>query len=181
MRSSLGWNCDEIIFFTLLYLFIYKTMANKSYTLKVSDILHNTWVKDTIKFTNKFSTLLPQIIDPWMSCNLTLISLSSNQLMIEVSDIKVPLELDCDYCWEQFTKTVTLDPLTTKASIEEIENEEFEIVIDEKTLQLNVEKRLLESIILALPVAKICEKCEQKDFDSEEVDPNLWSVEWNIQ
>ncbi len=148
------------------------------YIIKVSDILHNLWVKDTLKFSNKFSTFLPQIQDPWMSFTVLLIWLSDDQLIVEITDINAPLKQTCDYCGKDYIYTFTNKIIQTKAYLWEKDDDQFELEIDKKNKTINLEKWLCDNIQIEIPVVNMCKKCQKKWREETEELPKYNSVIW---
>ncbi len=157
-------------------------MSSKDYsfTIKVWDILHNLWTKDTIVFSNKFSTLLPQVKENWLSCKIQLQALSDEQLLVSIPKIIVPMSIDCDFCGKGFEKVYYIKRLTTKAvksSLLDLEKG-YEIHIDDKNRTIDIEKRLVESIFIELPVNNLCESCLKKSNEESSEDTNITNIVW---
>lgn len=151
-------------------------MKNTWYTIKVWDILHNLWVKDTLIFSNKFSTYIPQLVAPWMSFKATLQSLSDEQLLIYLQDISVPVETHCDHCWKGFQRIYSFDRIETKAVLWTIDSDEYEIEIDNKNKTIDIEKWLWEYITVSLPVVKMCNNCWKLWIQKEEEIPETNNI-----
>lgn len=153
---------------------------NKQFTVKVWDILHNLWTKDTVSFVNKFSTKLPHLWKKGLSFDVQLQSLSDEQLQLSIPKVTIPLSLQCDYCGKGFEDVYYSKRLTTKAVKESLldKNMWYEISIDEKNHIIDIEQWLVESIVVTFPVSNMCKTCKEKPTNEGGDIPDNINITW---
>jgi len=137
-------------------------MKDHSFSIKISDLLNNPWTKDTVSFTDKFSTSLPQLVDKGITATINLMWLSSEEIDLEFLDVLATFQTSCDSCWQQCRHTVKIKETYAKWAFSEDLQREDIIMITERTKSMDVENFLVETITLASPVVISCKECSKK-------------------
>lgn len=150
-------------------------MKDYSFKIKVADILQDSSHNDSIQLVNKFSTDLPQLIDPWISANIFLQGMDHQTLLLQVDEVVAPISVACDVCGEIYTDQIAVSDLEVKCFFGDKDEElieEFDDIIlwDDRTKTVDVENFLVESISLSFPVVNCCEKCQKLSIDDQQVD-----------
>ncbi|MCF7835006.1 hypothetical protein K9M48_03030 [Candidatus Gracilibacteria bacterium] len=147
-------------------------MKDKSFEIKVADLLNQTGKKDEIHFENKFTDQLPNLDAEGISGDIFLQSLSKDSLLLSLVDVKCCIEDTCDICQDYYNRNVENDFYEAKFILPEYDNDEESeteeiFPIDPKSENINIEDMLVQAIILKEPLVKRCKKCLKKSIDIE--------------
>lgn len=151
-------------------------MKNYNFKIPVADILKESSIKDTILFTEKFSTLLPQLIDPGISIEMEIQWMDKTSLLITIKKGLAPCAYPCDRCWTTTTKDISLEEKQVKCFFEDTKNHTIEdddiIYIDKNKKIVDLEIFLTQSFLLTDDLVHLCKNCakEKTDDDSENED-----------
>ena len=140
-------------------------MKDYNFKIKAADILQDSSLHDSVKFEWKFSTLLPQLTEPWVSASITIQWLDNRTILLTFEDIVAYTTAECDICWEEFIQEHRLERLEAKCFFDDdVMTQEFDDVIqwDTRTKTIDVENFLIESLRLSLPVVNVCTNCQKK-------------------
>lgn len=155
-------------------------MKDKSFVIKVGDLLKEGWKSDSIEFEWKSTSELPELDKKWISWTVVLKSLNQNSLYVSLEDILCNIEDTCDRCWANYTRKVENPEyiarfvINEKIKQEEQETSEEEIfIINARDESIDLEPMIIQSIRLQDPFIKHCPKCEKEiankpDEDEEE-------------
>lgn len=165
-------------------------MKDQNFSIKISDLLDQTWMVDEVRFENKFSSQLPNLTKEWISWTFLIQSLNDTSLLGTLKDVHCSINDVCDSCQESFVRKVDIPEYTARFVVEdeqtEIEKEEkaeeeiFSINAGYETI--NVEDMVVHAIVLQEPIVKRCAACEKKlehISDDDELDDTLIG-NWNI-
>ena len=152
-----------------------KVMNKRPFVVKVSDLLSDVWTSDTISFSWKSSTQLPDIDDQWICGELTLTSINSDAIQVRIETLSAWAQEMCDYCGIIFHYTKQTDEWTTKFinplfhddPTEKIHDENFHV--DLKNGSIDLEDFIVQSINLATPVTYTCSWCVDRPNDGEDI------------
>gem|GEM_PF-5564754 len=68
-----------------------------NFTIKIHDFLSKKTLSDTVIFTNKFSTLLPQL-KSGLSCEILIQAGDDKTFMMTIKDLTYITDSTCDIC-----------------------------------------------------------------------------------
>jgi len=157
------------------------------FTIKIWDLLKETWKKDTISFEKLFTEHYPDIEKSWISGTLNLVSLNETALIATIS-LNCKVKEFCERCGNKFEREINVSNYSAKFIIPNEENyddnsDEIEELfpINEKTLTIDIEELIINSIWIEEPITKKCPKCKtQIDTDNEMDDTNYFESKSNI-
>ena len=138
-------------------------MKDYSYKVNVWDILNQSSTKDTVRFEKKFSTLFPQLVDPWISCDITIQWMDRSSLLVYINNAQATTWYICDKCATDFIGVLALEPKELKCFFDWWTHEQDEeiIYIQPKEKQIDFEQYLVESFFLQESVVHVCSTCEK--------------------
>lgn len=148
-------------------------MKDFNFTVKVSDLLRSPGSKDTVYFSNKFSTHIPMLIDTGITSTIHLQWLNKEEIMVVCEHTRCEILVECDKCWTQFTKVLEAPSTTSKVSMRTRTSPEQEedISIDPKTETIDMEQYITNTLLLSLAVVNLCTQCEQHQvWDDEQIE-----------
>ena len=150
-------------------------MKNYNFKIPVADILQESSTHDNIQFVEKFSTLLPQLIDPGISADIDLQGMDKSSLLITIKNAQACCSSLCDICWKNTKYTIYIENKYIKCFFEkkykDILNDEEVLYIDPSRKVVNLENFLVQSFLLADDIVHMCTDCEkQKETISDEND-----------
>ena len=163
-------------------------MKDYWFKIKVSDLLRNTWQKDSIVFENKFSSNIENLTKEWMKWEVYLQSLDENTVFVEIKDLEMTLDEACEICLKDFERKVEISEISTKFIFpdkmlnpeEKVHDEEFEINPKDETIDL--EEFIVQLVISERPVVLRCAECEEiegNDEENEDTNSSSWnSIKW---
>ncbi len=182
----------SIILEFYIYVF-YNQMKDKttarSFTLKIADLLNETWKSDEIVFDSVFSQQLPNVDTTWISWTFSIQSLDEDSLLWTLQDVKVTLHEVCDSCGVDFVRSVHI-PLYTSRFVfekdisedEKVESDDPLLFINPKDDTINIEDMIVQSILLDDPFVKRCDQCVKRleAVDDDEDEFGEYTSQWNI-
>lgn len=155
-------------------------MKDYSFKINVWDILMQSSRKDSIHFEKKFSTLFPQLVDPWISCEIIVQWMDRSSLLVNIHNANAQTCVVCDKCSQWFTETLLLQEKEIKCFFDKwLHEEEDDIIyIHPKETQIDLEQYIVESFKLQEKISHVCTICEKNpEIENNE---NDWSLWWNI-
>lgn len=138
-------------------------MKDSNFSIKIHDFLSKTTLEDTIYFSNKFSTNLPQLQD-WISCEIFIQAWDDKTLFMTISNISISQKVECDVCAETYTSQTLIEELYLKfyADTDEELLKENEINFSSKSWYIDLHDILVHEIMLAQNVKNSCKTCQKK-------------------
>lgn len=142
-------------------------MKDYIFHYKVSDILRHPEHPETIQFSNKFSTLIPQCSDEGISGTIVLQGLNEEHLQIDILNLSCTLDSQCDRCgnplsiklgttWMNYSAEF---PYKTKKR-DQIPVEP-DIYIDEKNQTIDLEEIITTDLLLSQDIVNLCQVCQK--------------------
>ena len=164
-------------------------MKDKSFVIKVGDLLQEWGKTDSLDFSWKISQELPQVDDKGISWTVVLNSMNQDSLFVRLEDIHCTLQETCDRCWANYIRTVDIPEYIARFVINEERKKEEQNTSDEEIFVINardesidLEPMIVQSITLERPFVNHCPQCEketQNQKDEDELDEGvIWW--WNI-
>ncbi len=137
-------------------------MKDSNFSIKIHDFLSKTSLEDTVYFSNKFSTNLPQLQD-WISCEIFIQAGDDKTLFMTITNISVSQENACDVCSKTYSATTDIDELYLKfyADTDEELLKENEINFSSKAWYIDLHDILVHEILLAQDVKNSCKTCQK--------------------
>lgn len=153
-------------------------MKDYNFNYKVSDILRHPEHPETIQFSNKFSTLIPQCSDQGISGSLIIQWLNEEQLQIEIEELSCNLDTSCDRCWKELTIKLWASGLSYSADFPRKKKKrgeeiiEPDIYIDEKNLAIDLEQVITTDLLLSQSLVNLCQDCQKtvETYSQEELE-----------
>jgi hypothetical protein len=142
-------------------------MKNYNFTYKVSDILRHPEHPETIQFSNKFSTLIPQCSDEWISGTIFIQGLNEEQLQVDIKQLSCRLDSSCDRCGKSLNIELGASWLTYSADFPRKKKKrgeevvEPDIYIDEKNLLIDLEQIITTDLLLSQSLVNLCLDCQK--------------------
>lgn len=164
---------------------------DKSFNIKIADLLNEAGREDHIDFEHKFSDQLSNMDDTGMSWAFTIQSLDKTSLFGTLSDVKAAFHETCDSCAKSFVRSVHIPVYTARFVFEDDikknkesseDNEEVLFFIDPKVELINIEDMVVQAILLNDPFVKRCEGCTKRleNLSDEEEDLGTFESTGNI-
>lgn len=149
-------------------------MKDQNFTIKISDLLNQTWGVDEVVFEKKFSLQIPNLTKDGISGTFVIQSLNDDALLGTLTDVKCSIQDVCDSCQVSYAREVIVPEYTARFVVkddrteeEKQENSEEEtFLIDAKSETINIHDMLVQAILLQEPIVKRCSAC-QKKLDNE--------------
>lgn len=170
-------------------LYIYdKKMKDKSFVIKVSDLIQEWGRKDTVHFEHKFTEQIPNTSKVWISGDIELRSINKDSIYANLEHVNCVLEETCDNCENNFEREVLVDHYTArfvageKNQKEEQETSDEEVfLIDTKNETIDIQDMLVQSILLENPIINRCPDCNKKIINlPDEDDEEYFESHWNV-
>lgn len=152
-------------------------MKDYVFKINIGDILQKSSRNDTILFSEKFSTFLPQLIDPGISCTIHIQWMDRHSLLLVISNPQASVSYACDKCLKEFTHILSFPKKEVTCLFEEWswEKEDDILYIHQKEKVIDIEHYLVESFLLEEEVIHLCENCEKNSISKiDEDEDNLW-------
>ena len=116
-------------------------MKDKSFVIKVGDLLQEWWKSDSIEFEWKITKELPELDNKWISWTVILRSINQDSLYVSLENIVCNLEDICDRCWINYKRNISVAKYISRFVIsEKIKKEEQETsdeeISDDKVLNI---------------------------------------------
>ena len=151
-------------------------MKDYRWKIKVADLLNNPWSSDTIKFEKKYlKDEFAQVEPPWISGEITLQSISHDEIIVKIKNLKFVMNYECDKCGEKYTTNFSINSDEEIRFVNEevypIEEKIYDTVfpIDMKNQVINLEP-LIEIIVKNQePVVKDCWNHQHKEETDDEI------------
>lgn len=151
-------------------------MKDYWFIIKVSDLLNNVWRKDLIKIENKYSNNINNLNEWWISWNIFLQSINKSTIVIELQNIVVYLNYNCEICWKNYSNKILVEKYSSKFwiidNLNNLEKDEL-CEINKKNETIDIENIIIESIILQEDLIKKCNICKNININDEELIENL--------
>lgn len=154
-------------------------MKDKSFLIKISDLLNETGKSDEISFENKFVEQLPNVMKEWISGTFTIQSVNKTTLLGTLRDVVCRIEETCDSCGTSYIREIEIPEYIVRfveegsLTKEELEvAEEAILLINPKDETIDISEMIVQAIVLNEPFAKRCEKCEKR-LSAEQDDDEL--------
>lgn len=142
------------------------------FVIKVSDLLNNIWRKDIIKFENKFSKKINNLNETWISWKIFLQSINKSTIIIELQNIVVNLNYNCEICWKNYYNKLLIEKYSSKFwIIDDLNNLEKDELneINKKNETIDIENIIIESIFLQEDLIKKCNICKNINNNDDEL------------
>ena len=158
-------------------------MRNYNFKIPVADILKESSTHDTIQFLEKFSTFLPQLVDPGISATIELQGMDKSSLLITINKAQALCSSACDACGEKVKYTIAFENKEIKCffekdSAESVHDDDI-LYIDPAHKVVDLEEFLVQSFLLADEIVHVCTTCEKKrEKLSEENDDSHATIVW---
>jgi hypothetical protein len=142
-------------------------MKDYNFNYKVSDILRHPETPETIQFSNKFSTLIPQCSDEGISGTIFIQGLNEEQLIIDIKELCCILDSSCDRCWKDLSVELWASWLSYSADFPRKKKKRWEevvepdIYIDEKNLAIDLEQIITTDLLLSQSLVNLCLECQK--------------------
>ena len=168
-------------FFSTLNQYWLSLMKDSNFSIKIHDFLSKTTLEDTVYFSNKFSTNLPQLQD-WLSCTIFIQSGDDKTLFMTITDIVSSQQKECDVCGESVVSSTIIDELYLKfyADTDEELLRENEINFSSKAWYIDLEDILVHEIILAQDLKNSCITCSKLPPKDSSEDIDTTSIQWVV-
>lgn len=157
-------------------------MKDKSFLIKISDLLNETGKSDEIAFDHKEVEQLPNVTDEGIAGTLTLQSVGTDSLLGTLHDVTCRIEDPCDSCGKNYSREVNIPEYTARFVIkgsltkeEEEAAEEAILFINEKDDTIDISDMVYQAILLNDPFVKRCPACEKKIAAAEDDDEDFGS------
>lgn len=160
-------------------------MKDKSFVIKVGDLLKEGGKSDTIEFEWKQSLELPELDKKGIKWTISIKSLNQDSLYVNLENILCNLEDKCDRCWANYTREVNVSDYIARFVIneerkrEEEESSDLEIfVINARDESIDLGPMIIQSIRLEDPFVKHCENCKKEtenETDESDIDESTIS------
>ncbi len=139
-------------------------MQDRDFSIQIGDFLTKKSNSDTILFSDKFSTMLPQLSN-WISCSIHINSGDEKTVLLTFSDVTRKETRDCDVCWAETELSWYINEILIKwyKDYDETRLKEDEISFSSRNEKVDVENILYELITSKEPVRHTCTKCGQND------------------
>ncbi len=109
--------CKKDIIMIAFYI-AYILMKDKNFSIKISDLLNQSWSVDEISFENKFSEQLPNLTDDGISWSFVIQSLNDSDIIWTLKNLKCNINDICDSCQKEFVRDVNIHEYIAKFSIQ---------------------------------------------------------------
>lgn len=153
---------EEYVVFDNSVLVICITMKDTNFSIKVNDFLAWNAFADSIEFSDKFSTSLPQL-HTWVACTISIKNGDDKTVFLDIYNTSYELQNHCDVCGQGYIQTKNIEHLFLKCYADYDENllEEDELSFDSKYATIDLEDVLVQEIQLRDEIKKMCKTCEE--------------------
>lgn len=155
-------------------------MHDKSFLIKIADLLKNTWSKDSVYLENKFSKEL-STSEEGISAHVEVMWLNDSSIMVTLSNIKAVVNKECDRCGNIYQEEILVNELVLKAVAptgeEDFVGEENEhCIIDTNLWAVDLHDPIVHAIQFCYHVVNNCPDCT-KIVESlvDDIEPE---IEW---
>lgn len=145
-------------------------MKDQNFSIKISDLLNQTWSIDEVVFEKKFSSQIPNLTKEGISWTFVIQSLNEAALLGTLTDVKCSISDVCDSCQAPYEREVFVPEYIARFVIEDDRTEEEKaansdeevFLIDAKSETINIQDMVVQAILLHEPIVKRCPPCEKK-------------------
>ena len=164
-------------------------MKDKSFVIKIGDLLKETGRSDELIFSQKRTKLIPGLTDEWISGKVFLQSLNKDSIYADLQNIVCSIDNICDTCEAPFVRKVHIDQYWAKfilgedkQKIEQEQAEEEIFSINPRDEGIDIEDMLVQAIRLDEPIVNHCPICAKKiaELPDEDEDPDYFEGNNNI-
>lgn len=164
-------------------------MKDKSFVIKVGDLLQEWGKSDSIEFKWKITKELPGLDNKWISWTVVLRSLNQDSLYVSLENIECNLQDTCDRCWANYARKVENPKYISRFVINEERKKEEQETSDEEIFVINardetidLEPMIVQAIRLEDPIVKHCPTCDEEIDDEDFEDDSNESIigQWNV-
>ena len=147
-------------------------MQDTDFSLKVTDFIAGKSFEDSVKFSNKFSTSLPQL-NNGVSCDIDIQWWWDKTILLTIRNLAYSQEHTCDVCTERFEETKTPEDFFIKcyADYNQWLLKEDEIIFDSKHWVIDLEDLFVQEILLDGSIKNVCKNCQQNE--PQRIDGNI--------
>ncbi len=150
-------------------------MKDQSFEIKVSDLLNHI-ANDEIIFDKKFTNLIPNLSDDWISWKVKLSWIDDENVLVELEYLHCELNEVCDCCTNSFKRNVDVYWYSSRFTMNKEErdyaNDEVLFFIDKVKYTINIEELVYQAIQLESPFVLYCPDCA-KNHENLESTENL--------
>jgi hypothetical protein len=150
-------------------------MRDYNFKIKLSDFFAHPQQRESLSFKQKFSSLLPDLTEQWLSATITIQWLDEKTVLLIIENLKATREQPCDWCLKNTEVTVHVPTYQVKSGYFEeaiIEEEDNIIPLSGKEDQVDLEKELSQSILVQRNVVNLCLDCQKKRYEKLDQKPN---------
>ena len=163
-------------------------MKDKSFIIKIGDLLKEAGRKDEMAISHKWSESIPGLTKEWVSADVFLQSLSSDSVFIDIENIACDIENICDTCEADFVRSVFIEEYSGKyvlgeanIKLEQEHSEEEIFAITSRDESIDIEEMLVQAVRLNEPIVYHCASCAQKIAElPDEEDPDYFEGNDNV-
>lgn len=164
-------------------------MKDKSFIIKIGDLLKETGRSDQITLQQKWTGLIPGLTEKGISWIVSLQSLSKDSVYVDIEDIACSIDSICDTCETPFVREVAIDHYWAKfilgeenQKLEQEHSEEEVFPINPRDEGIDIEDMIVQAIRLDEPIVNHCAICAKKiaELPDEEADPDYFEGNNNI-
>jgi len=145
-------------------------MKDQNFSIKISDLLNQTWSIDEVVFEKKISAQIPNLSKEGISWTFVIQSLNEAALLGTLTDVKCSISDVCDSCQAPYEREVFVPEYVARFVIEDDRTEEEKaanseeevFLIDAKSETINIQDMVVQAILLHEPIVKRCPPCEKK-------------------
>jgi len=145
-------------------------MKDQNFSIKISDLLNQTWSIDEVVFEKKFSSQISNLTKEGISWTFVIQSLNEAALLGTLTDVKCSISDVCDSCQAPYEREVFVPEYVARFVIEDDRTEEEKaanseeevFLIDAKSETINIQDMVVQAILLHEPIVKRCPPCEKK-------------------
>lgn len=163
-------------------------MKDKSFIIKIGDLLKETGRSDEIAFSQKRTTLVPGLTNKWIAGKIFLQSLSKDSIYADLQDITCSIDSVCDTCEASFVRKVDIHQYWAKfvlgeekQKMEQEHSEEEIFSINPRDEWIDIEDMITQAIRLDEPIVNHCPSCAKiAETLPDEEDPDYFEGSSNI-
>ncbi len=148
-------------------------MQDHNFKVKIADLLKDSSHTDTIQFTDKFSTLLPQTQEG-IQALISFHGGDNKTIFFLIEEASVLFTASCDRCGKEVKKELYIEDVDGKGYVDLISEDDdwATISINSKDGMMDIEDFLIQSLLLTDDISTVCEDCQKKA--NKEDDGNLY-------
>ena len=164
-------------------------MKDKSFIIKIGDLLKETGRTDELVFEDKQTELIPDLSAKGISGKVLLQSLTKDSVYADLEDITCAIDCTCDTCGSDFVRDVHIHQYWAKfvlgeekQKMEQDNSEEEIFSINPRDEGIDIEDMIIQAIRLDDPIVNHCPLCAKmiEELPDEEDDPDYLEWKGNI-